>query len=69
MLENFLKQAKEDHPVYITDVRNAFQKSGTRPFHLHVALYDGSVRSFPLQLPKTASLEEEAFIASYVHDL
>lgn len=67
MLENFLKQAKEDHPVYITDVRNAFQKSGTRPFHLHVALYDGSVRSFPLQLPKTASLEEEAFIASYVH--
>ncbi len=67
MLENFLRQAKADEPVYITDVRNVFQKEGTRPFHLHVVLYDGSERSFSLQLPKTESQEEEAFVASYVH--
>lgn len=67
MLEKFLKQAREDQPVYITDVRNEFQKEGTRPFHLHVTLYDGDVRSFPLSLPLTENGEEEAFVASYVH--
>lgn len=67
MLEKFLQQAGEDQPVYITDVRNEFQKEGTRPFHLHVTLYDGNVRSFPLSLPLTENGEEEAFVASYVH--
>lgn len=67
MLEKFLKQAREDQPVYITDVRNEFQKEGKRPFHLHVTLYDGDVRSFPLSLPLTENGEEEAFVASYVH--
>lgn len=67
MLEKFLKQAREDQPVYITDVRNEFQKGGKRPFHLHVTLYDGDVRSFPLSLPLTENGEEEAFVASYVH--
>ena len=38
MLNDFLEQAKKDEPVYITDVRNAFEKEGTRPFHLHVTL-------------------------------
>lgn len=67
MLENFLKQAREDRPVYITDVRNEFQREGTRPFHLHVMLYDGNVKSFPLQLMKTNTQEEENFVASYVY--
>ncbi|MCI8996873.1 MAG: hypothetical protein HFI30_14555 [Lachnospiraceae bacterium] len=67
MLEGFLTQARADEPVYITDVRNAFQKEGKRPFHLQVTLYDGSVRSFPMQLPMTKTSEEEAFVASYVH--
>lgn len=67
MLEKFLKQARGDQPVYITDVRNEFQKEGKRPFHLHVTLYDGNVRSFPLSLPLTENGEEEAFVASYVH--
>lgn len=67
MLEKFLQQAREDRPVYITDVRNEFLKEGTRPFHLHVTLYDGNVRSFPLSLPLTENGEEEAFVASYVH--
>lgn len=67
MLEKFLQQAGKDQPVYITDVRNEFQKVGTRPFHLHVTLYDGNVRSFPIKLPATKNEEEEAFAASYVH--
>lgn len=67
MLEDFLKQARADEPVYITDVRNAFQAEGKRPFHLHITLYDGSIRRFPLQVPETATLEEEEFVTSYVH--
>ncbi len=67
MLDQFLTQAKQDEPVYITDVRNAFQAEGTRPFHLHVVLYDESVRTFPLMLPECETKEEEAFVADYVH--
>lgn len=67
MLDGFLKQAHADEPVYITDVRNAFQAEGKRPFHLQVTLYDGSVRSFPLMLPEWRTAEEEEFAASYVH--
>lgn len=67
MLDMFLKQANADQPVYITDVRNAFQKAGTRPFHIHVTLYDGTVRCFPLLLPETGHQEECDFVRSYIH--
>ena len=63
ILDTFLKQAAEDRPVYLTDVREAFQAQGTRPFHLHAVLYDGSVRVFPLKLPQG----EGEFLAEYVH--
>ena len=67
MLDAFLKQAMADAPVYITDVRNAFQEKGTRPFHIHVTLYDGTVRRFPLMLPETNSQAEAEFVQSYIH--
>ena len=67
MLKQFLERAAQDQNVYITDVREAFQAGGTRPFHLRVTLYDGSVRSFPLLLPRTAGEEEERFVAEYVY--
>ena len=67
MLAEFLRQAREDRPVYITDVRRAFQSGGTRPFHIHVRLYDGTVRQFPLRLPETRTPEEAEFVRSYVH--
>ena len=46
MLSRFLEQAQSDRPVYITDVRKAFQIYGSRPFHIHVTLYDGGIRCF-----------------------
>lgn len=67
MLKNFLEQAANDECVYITDVREAFQAGGTRPFHLHVTLYDRSVRAFDLRLPETAGEDEERFVAEYVY--
>ena len=54
MLAEFLRQAREDRPVYITDVRRAFQSGGTRP-------------QFPLRLPETRTPEEAEFVRSYVH--
>ena len=69
MLGRFLEQAKADEPVFITDVREAFLKEGTRPFHLHVQLYDDSVRRFEVLLPETEDPEEKEFVASYVHAL
>ena len=67
MLNAFLNRAKADEPVYITDVRNAFQAEGKRPFHLHVELYDGSEKCFPLMLPEMNTQEEKDFVASYVY--
>ena len=67
MLKSFLEEAARGGSVYITDVRDAFQARGTRPFHLRAALYDGSVRTFPLLLPETDSQEAEQFVAEYVH--
>ena len=67
MLNTFLAQAHEDLPVFIGDVRTAFQKEGGRPFHLHITLYDGAVRVFPLAVPQSATQEESAFIASYIY--
>jgi len=67
MLSRFIEKAKADEPVFITDVREAFLKEGTRPFHLHIRLYDDSERRFEVLLPKAESVEEKAFVASYVY--
>ena len=67
MIKPFLEQAARDESVYLTDVRAAFQAEGTRPFHLHVTLYDRSVRVCPLRLPETAGEEEARFAAEYVY--
>lgn len=67
MLKTFVEEAVRGRSVYITDVRDAFQARGTRPFHLRAALYDGSVRTFPLLLPGTEGPEEKRFVEEYVH--
>lgn len=66
MLKAFLDRVSRGQSLYITDVRNAFQARGKRPFHLHVTLYDGSVRRFPLLLPETNGTAEETFVSEYV---
>lgn len=67
MLKAFLQRANQDLPVYVTDVRAAFQAQGTRPFHLLATLYDGSVKRFPLMLPPFEGQAETDFAASYLH--
>ena len=67
MLQQFLEAARADKPVYISDVRDAFQRDGARPFHFHVRLYDDSVRAFALKLPRCETPEESDFLASYLN--
>ena len=67
MLRSFLEQAKADLPVYITDVRNAFDEKGDRPFSIHLQLYNSAVRVFPLRLPRTRDEEEDVFVADYIY--
>ena len=66
-IKDFLIAARQDKPVYITDVRDSFQAGGTRPFHLHVTDYDGGLRVFPLLLPETENEQEADFAASYIY--
>ena len=63
----FIEAARLDRPVYICDVRDAFRREGTRPFHFHVTLYDDSVRRFALKAPHCRSEDESAFVASFLN--
>ena len=67
MIQSFLKRAANDEPVYLPDIRKAFQENGSRPFHIRLALYDGTEKEYPLLLPETHSAEEEAFLRSYLY--
>ena len=67
ILQTFIQTARADEPVYISGVRDAFQREGTRPFHFHVHLYDGSVRRFALKLPACADGEESHFVTEYLN--
>lgn len=67
MIKTFLEQANHDMPVYISDVRNAFNENGNRHFDLGVTLYDDSVKMFDLMLPDFCSGEERAFAGSYIY--
>lgn len=67
MIQTFLSRAAAGRPVYITDVREAFQAAGTRPFHIHVTLYDRSVRVFPLTLPQAEGRDQADFVAGYLY--
>ena len=66
-LKQFISAAEADLPVYICDVRDSFQSEGVRPFRFHAVLYDGTVRKFPLRLPKCDDQKEAAFVEEYLN--
>lgn len=66
-IARFLETARRDEPVYICDVRDAFQKEGARPFHFHLRLYDGGERRFALSVPECADAEEKRFVEEYLN--
>ena len=66
-VQRLLSSAREDRPVYLSEIRDAFQNEGTRPFHFHVRLYDESVRRFALRVPECADAEEAGFVEEYLN--
>ena len=65
-IEPFLKKAEADEPVYITDVREVFDKEGSKAFHVHAHLYEGETAVFALGLPQWEDDRQREFVAEYV---
>jgi len=56
-IDSFLARARAGHPVYITEVRQAFgqlPREASFPFGLNLTLPDGSLRRFILTVPRFA---------------
>ena len=65
-IERLIQRAEADEPVYITDVREAFDRCGERAFHIHTVLYEGGRERFPLSLPEWENDRQRSFAAEYV---
>ena len=65
-IESFLKRAKGDQTVYITDVRRIFDEVGEKAFHVHAHLYEGAVEVFAMSLPEWETEDQREFVAEYV---
>lgn len=66
-IQDFLKQAHRDEPVFINLVRDAFQREGRLGMVCRFTLYDGAVLDEQLRFPELKTQEEKAFAASYLH--
>ncbi|MDD4075914.1 MAG: hypothetical protein PHC80_07465 [Eubacteriales bacterium] len=66
-MKALLQRAKQDAPVYLSEVRKRFDEIGVRPFRAHVTLYDDSVRVFSLPLPYWTGDEERTLVRRYVY--
>ena len=65
-IDDFLRKAKEDREVYITDVRRSFDRIGTLAFHIHVRMYEGETEVFRMALPRWENAEQKEFVAEYI---
>ena len=65
-IERLIQKAEADETVYITDVREAFDRCGERAFHIHAVLYEGERERFPLSLPEWENDRQRTFTAEYV---
>ena len=65
-IDPFLKKAEADEPVYITDVRETFDREGSKAFHVHAHLYEGETAVFALGLPQWENDKQREFVAEYV---
>ena len=66
-IARFLEAARADEAVFISDVREAFEREGTRGLACLVTLYDDRVRRFDLRFPAFEAPEEREFAASYLN--
>ena len=67
MLSDLLQQAREDRPLWLPELREAFLADpGSRPVKLRLALHDGTQRDFSCALPRWETAEEQRFTAEYL---
>ena len=67
VIQDFLQHAREDEPIYITDVRRSFDREGVIPLILEVLGYDHGRRRYSLRLPDIRTVQEQAFVSSYIY--
>ena len=68
MLSDLLRQAREDRPLWLPQLRAAFLEDETaRPLTLRLTEHDGTQRDFPCALPLWTSAEEQQFAAEYLY--
>lgn len=67
MLNELIKRAMQDEPVYLPDIRREFDACGTRRFVIRVRMYSGEEKEYDLRLPETADDREEDFVKEYVY--
>ena len=68
MLSDLLRQAREDSPLWLPQLRAAFFEDETaRPLTLRLTAHDGTQRDFPCALPRWESAEERQFAAEYLY--
>ena len=68
MLSDLLRQAREDRPLWLPQLRAAFlEDESARPLTLRLTAHDGTQRDFPCALPRWESAEERQFAAEYLY--
>ena len=68
MLSDLLRQAREDRPLWLPQLRAAFlEDESARPLTLRLTAHDGTQRDFPCALPRWESPEERQFAAEYLY--
>ena len=68
MLSDLLRQAREDRPLWLPQLRAAFLEDEiARPLTLRLTAHDGTQRDFPCALPRWESAEERQFAAEYLY--
>lgn len=68
MLSDLLRQAREDRPLWLPQLRAAFlEDESARPLTLRLTAHDGTQRDFPCALPRWESAEEQQFAAEYLY--
>lgn len=68
MLSALLELARNDSPLWLPELRDAFLKDpAARPLLFRLTLHDGTQRDFPCAVPRWESEEEHRFAEDYLH--
>ena len=68
MLSDLLNRARNDEPLWLPELREAFLSDPTaRPLTLRLTLHDGKQRDYPCAVPRWETAEEQRFTAEFLY--